>query len=181
MRKSDKPLIVDQLAIALQEAKSVTVFNYQGMASKQLSELRSKVKAAGGKFLVAKNTLLKLAFLKTVDKKQIAGYEKHLEGPTAVIFATDDEVAPLQALGKAIQETELPKLKFGIFSGIILETDKLLALSKLPGKNIIRSQLLNTLLAPQYNIVSVLNGNLQRLVYILSERQKAISQIAHSV
>ena len=173
MKKSDKPLIVEQLAQTLQKAKSVTVLGYQGMPSKELNALRQKVREASGVFLVAKNTLLKLAFQKTGRTKK--DYEKYLEGPTALVFATADEVAPLQALGKSIAETQLPKLKFGVFFGDFLGTDKLLALSKLPGKNVLLQRLLGTLIAPKYNMVAVLNGNLQKLVYILNERQKSLS------
>lgn len=175
MKKSDKPIIVEDLARQIKEAKSVAVFNYQGMPNRELNELRQKVRETGGTFLVAKNTLLKRAFEQNKEQSANNIVDKGLEGPTAVIFANEDEIAPLQVLGKSIDETELPKLKFGLFSGDILGLDKLLTLSHLPTKNILAARLLGALIAPKYNLVSVLNGNLSKLVYILEQRSKNLN------
>lgn len=170
MRKADKPLIVDKLAKQIQEAKSVTVLDYQGMPNKQLNELRQKVREASGIFTVSKNSLIKRAFEQAKVK-----IEPELAGPTAIIFAENDEVAPLQVLGKSIMESGLPRLKFGIFSSEFLGMEKVLALSKLPSKNVLLSRLLGTLIAPKYNLFQVLNANLQKLVYILEHRSKILS------
>lgn len=172
MRKADKPQAVDQLAEKIKGAKSVTVFDYQGMPNSRLVELRQKVAEVGGTFLVAKNTLLKRAF----DNSELkdSSIEEGLTGPTAIVFAGEDEIAPLQVLGKSVKETELPKLKFGIFSGEVLAFDKLLALSALPGKNVLAARLLGALIAPKYSLVGVLNANLNKLVYILDQRSKSL-------
>jgi len=145
------------------------------MGTKQLNELRQKVTKMGGSFVVAKNTLIALALKKAgvANKSEV---EKLLEGPTALIVATDDEIAPLQVIGKSITETELPKLKFGIFNAEILMPEKLMALSKLPGKNVLFGKLVGVMAGPSYSLVGTLNGNLQKLVYILSERQKTLNK-----
>lgn len=175
MKKADKPQVVEQLKDMIKSAKSVTVLNYQGMPNKQLNELRQKVREVGGVFTVSKNTLIKRAFEQSPTTKHQPLITEGLTGPTAVIFASEDEVAPLQVLGKSIVETELPKLKFGIFSGDFLPTDKLLALSKLPSKNVLVARLLGALIAPKYNLVGALNGNLQKLVFILDQKAKAVN------
>ncbi|TSC88664.1 MAG: large subunit ribosomal protein L10 [Microgenomates group bacterium Gr01-1014_5] len=176
MKKSDKPLIVDSLANQIKEAKSVTVLNYQGMPNKQLNELRQKVREAGGIFAVSKNTLIKRALEKVHDTlNSLNILDTLLVGPTAIILSQKDEVAPLQVLGKSIDESGLPKLKFGIFDGDVLGLEKLLTLSHLPGKNVLAAQLLGALIAPKYNMVEVLNGNLRKLVYILDQKAKAVN------
>lgn len=175
MKRSDKPKIVDELVNLTRDAKSITVVDYQKMGTKQLNELRQKVSKVGGSFVVAKNTLIELALKKAgVAKKSEIG--DALVGPTALIIADDDEIAPLQVIGKSITETELPKLKFGIFDSKILSSDKLLILSKLPGKNVLFGKLVGIIAGPSYSLVRTLNGNLQKLVYILSERQKALGE-----
>ncbi len=173
MKKSQKPLVVSDLTKSIKESKSVTVINYQGLPNKALNDLRQAIRDAGGSFTVAKNTLVRRALEDTghkLDQTAVDG----LNGPTAVIFAQDDEIAPLQILGKSIKETELPKLKFGVFNEAILGADKLFALSKLPGKLVLQSQLVGALIAPKYNMVGVLNGNLTKLVYILDQRSKQL-------
>lgn len=176
MKKSDKPIVVEDLAQQIKDAKSVTVLDYQKMGTKQLNQLRQQVKKAGGSFVVAKNTLIKLALEKASFARLKTQTDEKLEGPTALIFAQDDEIAPLQVVGKSISESDLPKLKFGIFNSAVLEADKLIALSRLPGKNILFGKLVGVLASPSYSLVGTLNGNLQKLVYILSERQKTLSQ-----
>lgn len=173
MLKSDKQKVVESLANRIKDAKSVTVIDYQGMPSKELVQLRQKITKAGGTFNVAKNTLLKLAFEQNKEQTTKNIPTEGLTGPTAVIFATTDEIAPLQVLGKSIAELNLPKLKFGIFNSEILGMDKLLALSRLPSKNVLVGQLLGALVGPKYQFVQTLNGNLQKLVYILTEHKKA--------
>jgi large subunit ribosomal protein L10 len=144
------------------------------MPNSRLNELRQKVREVGGVFTVSKNTLIKRAFQKAKIKT-----EQELTGPTAIVFAGEDEVAPLQVLGKSIQETELPKLKFGIFGQDILPMDKLLALSKLPGRNVLAAQLLGALITPKYSLVGTLNENLSKLVYVLNSRKTQMSTNSH--
>ncbi len=171
MIKSDKPQVVEDLTKSLKTAKSVTVINYQGISNKALGDLRQKVREVGGTFIVAKNTLVKRALTDSGLKLDSVA-EDGLNGPTAVIFAQDDEIAPLQIIGNSIKETEFPKLKFGIFDSMFLNADRLLALSKLPTKNVLQAQLLGALIGPKYGMVGALKGNLSKLVYILDQRTK---------
>jgi large subunit ribosomal protein L10 len=179
MKKSDKPLVVADLVKSINESKSVTVINYQGLPNSALGALRQSIRDAGGSFIVAKNTLVKRALEETGHKLD-ATAEEGLNGPTAVVFAQTDEIAPLQLIGKSIKESELPKLKFGVFNSEFLDADKLDTLSKLPGKNVLYGQLLSTLSGPAYGLVGTLNANLQMLVYVLSQREKQLGSQAQA-
>lgn len=170
MKKGEKPFVVGDLTKRFEDAKSVVALDYQGLTVKDSEKLRRQIAEAGGKLVVAKNTLLKLA-LKSAKRTAHSAkeVEDKLQGPTAMVFAEEDEIAPLQKLGKFIAEKGMPKLKFGIFGNDIFDAEKLLALAKLPGRNVLLSKLVSTMASPSYGIVNVLNGNLQRLVYILAE------------
>jgi large subunit ribosomal protein L10 len=98
--------------------------------------------------------------------------EEGLNGPTAVVFANSDEIAPLQLIGKTIKEMEKPELKFGLFDSKFLDAQSLTVLSKLPGKQVLYGQLVSSLSGPAYGLVGVLNANLQQLVYILEQRRQ---------
>lgn len=171
MKRSEKPFVVEDLAARIKDAKSVAVIDYQGLATKQLNELRKKIKGAEGVFVVAKNTLLKLAF-KSADYSLPT---TDLTGPTAVVFANEDEIAPLQIIGKQASDSGLPKFKFGIFGGDFLDSEKLLSLSKLPGRQVLLGQLVGIIATPAYSLVGTLNGNLQKLIYILDTRSRMSS------
>ncbi len=163
MKKSEKPFVVEELKAQLKDAKSVTVIDYQGMPTKEMASLRKNIKDAGGVFTVAKNTLLKLAF----GNSKI---DNNLTGPTAVVFAQNDEIVPLQIIGKSIKTSGFPKLKFGIFGPDVIDAEKLLVMSNLPGKNVLFGQLVGVIAGPAYSLVGTLNGNLQKLVYILNTK-----------
>lgn len=171
MKKSQKPILVDQLTQSTKDAKSVTFIDYQGMGNSQLSDLRRQIRKAGGEFVVAKNTLIKRA-LEAAGQKVEGEEAKGLEGPTAIVFAKDDEIAPLQILGKLAKETNLPKLKFGIFNEAIVSQAQLSVLSTLPGKNVLRANLVGALSAPSYALVGSLQSNISKLVLILDQRSK---------
>lgn len=182
MKKAEKPFLVEDLKKRLEHAKSVVLLDYQGLTVKDSENLRRQVAEAGGKLVVAKNTLLKLALQKVSKEGKVPKvpkafdtsdifdtFDTFLQGPTAVVFAEIDEIGPLQKLGKFILEKGLPKLKFGIFGAEIFDADRLLTLSKLPGRNVLLARLVGTIAGPSYGLAGVLNANLQKLVYILAE------------
>lgn len=172
MKRSEKPFVVEDLTARIKDAKSIVVLDYQGMATKPLNELRRKIKEAGGAFTVAKNTLLNLAFDNAKRDTQDAKIAEALIGPTAVVFAEQDEIAPLQVIGKSIKESGLPKFKFGIFGSDVFDAERLLVMASLPPKNVLFGQLVGTIAIPTYSLVGTLQGNLQKLVYILNEKTK---------
>lgn len=173
MKRAEKPFVVEDLTKRFEDARSVVALDYQGLTVKDLNGLRNAIREVGGRLVVAKNTLLKLA-LKSAQRiaHSAQEVEDKLQGPTAVVFAEEDEIAPLQKLGKFIAEKGLLKLKFGIFGTEIFDAEKLLALSKLPGRSVLLARLVGTMAGPSYGLVSVLNANLQKLVYVLSVKSK---------
>lgn len=173
MKKGEKPFVVEDLTKRFKDAKSAVALDYQGLTVKDSEALRRQITEAGGKLVVAKNTLLKLA-LKSAKRKAHSAkeIEDKLQGPTAVVFAEEDELAPLQKLGKFIAEKGMPKLKFGLFGDDIFDAEKLLALAKLPGRNVLLGRLVGAMASPSYGLVGVLNGNLRRLAYILNSKIK---------
>lgn len=170
MKRVEKPFVVEDLTKRFEDAKSVVVLDYQGLAVKDSEKLRRQISEAGGKLVVAKNTLLKIALEKA--RGTLGTLDTLLQGPTAVIFAEEDEVAPLQKLGRFITEKGLPRLKFGIFGTDVFDAEKLLALSKLPSRNVLLARLMGTIASPSYGLVGTLNANLQKLVYVLSVKSK---------
>ena len=175
MKKLEKPAFVTEIAARIKEAKSVVAVNYQGISVKDMTKLRQDIGAAGGEFQVIKNTLVKLALEEAgaLEKDQVTTDGELLMGPTALVFAADDEIAPLQLLGKAVANTPL-KLKFGVFragdKNDLYDTAKLTLLSKLPGKQVLQGKVVGSLMGPLYGLVGTLRGNLQSLVYILNAK-----------
>lgn len=165
---------VQSLTEKIGKAKTITFADYRGLTANQLADLRSKIKLAGGEFMVEKNNLIKLS-LKATKHKVPTDQENLLTGPTATIIAYDDEIAPIRELAESNKAVGLPSFKFGFFEESFLNSDDVERLSKIPGKDVLRAKVVGSLNSPLYGIVSVLSGNLRNLVYALNQikEQKA--------
>lgn len=171
MKKAEKTVFIDNLTKELKDAKSVILVNYAGLAVKSQQDLKSRLREVGGRMVVVKNTLLKLASQKAGIGEE-ALTDTILSGQTALILADSDPVAPIQVLGKFSREFETPKFKVGVVEGMFQDEAALSKLSTLPGRDALLGQLLGVLMSPSYGLVGTLNGNLQKLVYILDQKAK---------
>ncbi|MFI5241278.1 MAG: 50S ribosomal protein L10, partial [Microgenomates group bacterium] len=171
MKKSEKTLFVDNLTQELKDAKSVVLVNYAGLGVKSQQDLKARLKEVGGRMVVVKNTLLKLAGEKAgIEKETLT--DTVLSGQTALILADSDPVAPIQVLGKFSKEFEVPTFKVGVVEGLFQDVASLSKLATLPGRDALLGQLLGVLMGPSYGLVGTLNGNLQKLVYVLDQASK---------
>lgn len=149
---------VAKLSQQLGKAKAVVFADYKGLTMKQLSDLRDKLRDVQGELTITKNTLLKKAMP-----------EVELKGPTATLFAYDDEISPLKILVKTLKDTAVGKVKSGFLGGTALDEGKILQLATLPNKEELRGKIVGVLVAPLQGMVSVLQGNLRNLVYALNQ------------
>lgn len=170
MKKAEKPFFVENLAKELEVAKGIVLVDYQGLPVREQNKLRAALKNAGGKFLVAKNTLLKLALKKAQIANSKSQIEEKLVGPTALILASEDELAPLQALGRFIQEFEKPTPKIGILADVLYDAQKLLTLARIPGREVLLGQLVRVLQTPMSGLTYTLASGPQMLVSILKTK-----------
>jgi len=154
------------------KAKSKTVFfaHYHGLKSNQINDLRGKIKQVGGEMVVAKNTLLKIAFGKSIE------IDNALNGPTATIFSYEDDISPLKVVADYAKENELPTFTAGYLDNIIINADEVVKLSKLPSKQELKAGVVRSISSPLYGIVNVLQGNIRNLVYTLKaiESKKSV-------
>lgn len=171
MLKADKKVLVEELGKTLSGATSVTLVNYSGLNVQGQQELKKRLNEVGARMVVVKNTLLKIA-AKEAKLDMQAFTDEILQGQTAIVISEGDSVAPVQILGKFAKEFELPKFKVGIIDGSFSDEAGLVKISTLPGKDVLLSQVLGALMSPMYGLTGTLNGNLQKLVYILDQKSK---------
>ncbi len=168
MIKSQKPLFVDNLTEELKSASGYVLVDFNGLTVKMQRELKKQLRPIGGKMVIVKNTLFKLSAQKAKAPQEIAS-DTVLQGPTALIIAKDDPLAILQAVAKFAKESEIPQLKVGVIDGTFQNKETLIKLASLPSKSVLQAQVLGAIQAPMYGIVGTLQGNLQKLLYIISE------------
>ncbi len=159
---------VVKLTEKLGRAKALVFADYKGMSMTQLSDLRDKLREVDSEFSVTKNTLLERA----LPTSNFHLPSSSLEGPTATLFAYDDEISPIKILVKALKDFNIGKVRSGFLGDIALNEAKIIQLSTLPTKDELRAKTVGVLVAPLQGMVGVLQANLRNLVYALSEIQK---------
>lgn len=171
MKKAEKSIFVDNLTEDLKTAKSIILVNFSGLTVIAQQELKKRLKESGSRLVVVKNSLLKRAGEKAKVEPQILT-DTVLSGQTALVISDADPISPLQVLGKFSKEHETPKFKVGVVEGSFQDSDQLLKLSSLPGRDALLGQLLGVLMGSEYGLVGTLNANLQKLVYVLDQKAK---------
>ncbi|KKU91009.1 MAG: 50S ribosomal protein L10 [Microgenomates group bacterium GW2011_GWA1_48_10] len=165
MPKQKNIQTVENLKEKVQKAKSLVVADYRGLTHKQAEELHHAVKKVDGEFIVVKNRLLQIA----TDSGPFALSSNPLSGPSAVLLSYSDDFAPLKELYKTIKALNLPVVKFGFISGKKYSDSEVGQIAKLPGQDVLRTQVVSRLSSPMYGLLYTLNGNLNKLVYVLSQ------------
>lgn len=175
MKKQEKIFTVQNLVEKLKEAKMITLADYRGLTVSQMGQVRDLVRKDGGEMTVIKNTLLKRALQETdllsIDK-ELTDEEMGLTGPTAVVIAYEDELAPLKTIANFAKTTGLPTFKTGVMEGQLLTKEDVERLSRLPGKQDLQIKLLGLLSSPAFRLVQVLSANQSKLLYILKTKSE---------
>lgn len=165
---------VSELRELLAEAKTFYLVDYQGLSAAQIGALRTKVRDAGGRMLVAKNTLVNVV----LQEQGIEGIEGKLKGPTALILIGDDPVAPAKAITDFAKDhpNDLPAAKGGLLQGAVIEADALTRVAKLPAREQLLSELLGVLQGPLAQAVGVLEASPRNLVSVLTNYSEKLKE-----
>lgn len=159
---------VDSIKTKLAKAKAMIVADYRGLTHKQAEDFHKALKKVGGEFLVAKNSLLRIASEDTEFKLQ----KTDLVGPSGALLSYEDEITPLKELSKLVKTLNLPVVKFGFIGGNRYDANEIDKIAKLPAKSVLQGQLVSQLNSPLYGLAYSLNYNLQKLVYTLGQIKK---------
>jgi len=145
----NKKLVVSEIESLAKDAKSIVLVDYRGITVSQATELREAVRSAGGTYKVYKNRLMKIAF----ENLGIAFPASDFEGTTAVIFHSNDEVAPAKiALDGSKKYNNTLKLKSGYVSGEYYDTAAITKLANIPSRDVLLAQLLGMLTNPMRSL-----------------------------
>jgi large subunit ribosomal protein L10 len=164
---------VAELTNTFEGATAVVLVNYVGLTVKKQQELKKLLKTIDATMFVAKNNLVQIAG-KNAKLPEEALTDEVLAGPSAMIVTKADPVAPLQIIAKFAKENEIPKFKVGVVEGTFYAKEGLTKLASLPSKEVLYGQLVGQIAAPMYGLVSTLQGNIQKLLYVLKARQSSL-------
>jgi len=159
-----KQEVVNVLTEKIKNAKGIVFTDYRGLTVEQDTEMRRALRKAGVEYKVVKNTLLGLA----IKQNGIEGFDKYLEGPTAIAMSDSDVVAPAKVISEYVKKYENLEIKVGLVEGKVMDVEGIKMLAALPPKEELVAKALGGLKSPIAGLVNVLNGNIRGLVVALN-------------
>ncbi len=162
--KLKKQTMLEKGRETLAANRNLVLTEYRGIPVAAITELRAKLRKAGVKFRVMKNTLLR----KLLVELGVKDLDGHLKGPIAVAFLGEDVATASKVIMEASKKNEKLVIKTGYIEGKILGVEGLKALANLPPREVLLSRLLGTIQAPVRGFLTVAQGNTQKLVYVLN-------------
>jgi len=163
MDRVQKAESVKELNGLFAEAGAVVVAHYAGMTVAQMSDLRSRMRAAGASFKVAKNRLAKRA----LEGTPAAGIADLFTGPTGIAYSADPVAAPKVLVAYAKENDKLVILG-GAAVGSVLDLQGIKTLAELPSLDQLRGKIIGLLQAPATKVAGVLQAPAGQLARVLS-------------
>ena len=169
MERAEKNAVVASLQEKLQKAQVTLLANPMGLTVAEVTNLRRQLRAVGGEFKVAKNTLARLAVVDT----NYASMTPLLEGPNALVFGYSDPVSVAKVLVKYAEENKKLTIRGGVLDGKAMGAEAVSDLAKLPSREVLIAQLLGLLQAPASQLLRTINEPGARLVRLTDKLRAA--------
>lgn len=170
---------VAEIVEALNAAATGVLMDYRGLTVEEDTKLRNDLRAAGVKYFVVKNTLLRLA----ANQVGLEELDSLLHGPTALALS-EDPVAPAKILFNFAKDNEKVEIKSGFMDGKVLSMDELTRLAKTPSKETLIAKIMGSLNAPISNLARLLStiadGGVEIADLIAKKNGEAVAETAEA-
>jgi len=164
MPTARKEEAVQELRERLASSQNLFFTDFAGLTVEEITNFRGKLRQDGNTYSVVKNTLFKIAAGDDLANK----VEQFLAGPTGVVFAGTDPVAPAKAIKEFADESKKLGIKAAFIDGQLVDAKQVNALAALPPKAELIAKLVGSLASPLRGLVTVLSGNQSGLVRVLN-------------
>jgi len=165
MNRDQKAAVIDEIASQIKESEAVFAVDYRGISVPQAAELRARLRDADATFRIVKNSLTERA----ADQVGAAELKALLEGPTAFTFVRGDAALAAKALSDFGRGTDILAFKGGLLNGENLSPDQIVAIARLPAREVLYAQLVGTVAAPLTGLVRGLGGMIAGLARQLQQ------------
>lgn len=166
MVQPQKIEIVQSATDRLSRSSAVVVAGYQGMTVEAMSELRAKLRALQSELHVLKNNLSRRA----LEQSGCDSLDDLLVGPVALAFGFGDPTSLAKACVEYAKSNEKFQIKGALLEKKRIESAKLQALAKLPGRQQLLAQMAGTLMAPARQMATAMSQAMAKIVYAMKAR-----------
>ncbi len=147
--RAEKQFLTDEYIEWINASPFFIVTEYTGVDVAHFEALRTKLRVAGAKIHVVKNSVFRAA----AKEAGVVDFNGSLAGQVAVVFGESD----ISAAAKAVKDAKKPRICFGYMGEERLEEEAVLRLADLPSLDVLRGQLLGVIQAPATQLARVIS------------------------
>ena len=165
LSRAQKEDLVGVYSEGLAKAPHAFLISYQGIKVNDVTELRERVRASGGRYEVVKNTLA----LRAIEGKPLGALSETFTGAIAVVYTEADPVAVAKTLTEFAKTVPAVVFRGGIVDGKPIAANEVEQIAKLPSREELIAKLLFLLQSPISRLVRTLNAIPRELVVVLDQ------------
>lgn len=139
-----KKAIVAELSERLKSSITGVVVSYEGINTEDDTKLRKELRENDVKYTVVKNTLLSRA----CEEAGLDDIKPVLEGTTAIATSDSEYAAAARILCNYAKDHDNFKVKSAYLDSAVIDMDTIVALSKLPTREVLLANVLGAFQAP---------------------------------
>lgn len=162
----DKQALVAELHEKLASASTVVITEYRGLKAGDMVKLRTALRGSNVEVRVVKNSLLRRAAEGTPSESLVGD----LSGPTAVAIGFGEPAEAAKVLSDNARTFEKFNLQNGLVEKMVVSSEQLAAIAKLPGKDEMRAKAVGALQGPLAGLVFTLQGVLTQFAGTLQAK-----------
>ena len=166
MPTPQKAAQIQDLVDRMSRSQLTIIADYRGLTVEALQGFRARLRPMDSEFRIAKNTLTRIA----AGQVGIEGLEPQLEGPTAILFAYGDVVAPAKAISDFARSSRILQVRAGVMNNLVITASDIEAISSLPPREELLGKLVGLLASPMMRTAGVLSGPARSVVYLANAR-----------
>ncbi len=158
-----KEKMVDEIVTGMRARPNIFITSYMGSSVQDLEQLRKGLKKNQSKYVVVKNSILKVVF----DKIKLPDEKSKVDGGMGISFSGEDIVATCKTLVTFAKDHEKFKIKGAVIDGKSIDNEKIKRLAQLPPRIVLLTQVVVGMKSPITGFVNTLAGVLRKFVYVI--------------
>ena len=166
--RDEKQLLLDEIKQKIDSSTAMIIARYDRLPPNISWEFRDQLAKSGSLFEVVR----KRVFLKAAEKSGIKIDESQLSGHIGIVFVQQsDAIAPAKVVFKFSEDHQnILHVILGRIEGKMVPGEDLEMISKLPGINEMRSELIGLLVSPMTLMLSVFDAVMSEPISILEQK-----------
>jgi large subunit ribosomal protein L10 len=169
VNRTEKKAVVEEMAGLFRQSPHVFLTDYRGLTAHQSTELRRRIRAAGGGFRVVKNRLARRAGAGTAAE----GISERFKGPCGLATHRSDPIALAKVLSEFCKDNPQLRLVAAVVDGReVVDAEGVKFLAMLPGLPETRARLLALVQTPATMLVRLLQTPGSQIARALDARRE---------